>query len=40
VQDARFEAYRKGVDFIQKYIFPGGMLPALARCRPRSRAPG
>jgi cyclopropane-fatty-acyl-phospholipid synthase len=27
VQDARFAAYRKGVDFIQKYIFPGGMLP-------------
>jgi cyclopropane-fatty-acyl-phospholipid synthase len=27
VQDARFDAYRKGVDFIQKYIFPGGMLP-------------
>ena len=20
--------YRRGVDFIQKYIFPGGMLPA------------
>ena len=27
VLDRRFEAYRKGVDFIQKYIFPGGMLP-------------
>ncbi|MCH2164721.1 MAG: cyclopropane-fatty-acyl-phospholipid synthase family protein [Marinovum sp.] len=27
VADQRFEAYRKGVDFIQKYIFPGGMLP-------------
>jgi cyclopropane-fatty-acyl-phospholipid synthase len=27
-QDARFEAYRKSVDFIQKYIFPGGMLPS------------
>ncbi|MBY6089742.1 SAM-dependent methyltransferase [Maritimibacter alkaliphilus] len=26
--DARFETYRKGVDFIQKYIFPGGMLPS------------
>ena len=25
--DNRWEAYRKGVDFIQKYIFPGGMLP-------------
>src|SRR6056297_158729 len=28
VEDRRFEAYRKGVDFIQKYIFPGGMLPS------------
>lgn len=28
VQDKRWEVYRKGVDFIQKYIFPGGMLPA------------
>lgn len=27
VEDRRFESYRKGVDFIQKYIFPGGMLP-------------
>jgi cyclopropane-fatty-acyl-phospholipid synthase len=28
VQDKRWEIYRRGVDFIQKYIFPGGMLPA------------
>lgn len=28
LQDSRFETYRKGVDFIQKYIFPGGMLPS------------
>ncbi|WP_404815021.1 class I SAM-dependent methyltransferase [Celeribacter naphthalenivorans] len=28
LQDKRFETYRKGVDFIQKYIFPGGMLPS------------
>ncbi|HKL46556.1 MAG TPA: cyclopropane-fatty-acyl-phospholipid synthase family protein [Roseovarius sp.] len=28
VADARWDAYRKGVDFIQKYIFPGGMLPS------------
>ncbi|MFN3292336.1 MAG: class I SAM-dependent methyltransferase [Gemmobacter sp.] len=28
VQDARFEIYRRSVDFIQKYIFPGGMLPS------------
>ena len=28
VPDVRFETYRKSVDFIQKYIFPGGMLPS------------
>ena len=28
VQDARYDIYRKSVDFIQKYIFPGGMLPS------------
>jgi cyclopropane-fatty-acyl-phospholipid synthase len=28
VADARWQMYRRGVDFIQKYIFPGGMLPA------------
>lgn len=26
IEDARFDAYRKGTDFIQRYIFPGGML--------------
>jgi cyclopropane-fatty-acyl-phospholipid synthase len=33
VEDARWEFYRKGVDFIQKYIFPGGMLPSPAVLR-------
>ena len=28
VPDARWPIYKRGVDFIQKYIFPGGMLPA------------
>ncbi|MBV7392749.1 SAM-dependent methyltransferase [Mameliella sediminis] len=28
VQHKRWELYRRGVDFIQKYIFPGGMLPS------------
>jgi cyclopropane-fatty-acyl-phospholipid synthase len=28
VADRRWESYRRGVDFIQKYIFPGGMLPS------------
>ncbi len=26
--DRRWDEYRRGVDFIQKYIFPGGMLPS------------
>jgi cyclopropane-fatty-acyl-phospholipid synthase len=30
VPDHRFASYRKAVDFIQKYIFPGGMLPSPA----------
>ena len=28
VHDRRWEVYKRGVDFIQKYIFPGGMLPS------------
>ena len=28
VADHRWDAYRNDVDFIQKYIFPGGMLPS------------
>ena len=28
IEDKRFDMYRKGVDFIQRYIFPGGMLPS------------
>ncbi|WP_093974015.1 SAM-dependent methyltransferase [Boseongicola aestuarii] len=28
IEDHRFETYRKSVDFIQKYVFPGGMLPS------------
>jgi hypothetical protein len=27
VEDRRWEVYKRGVDFIQKFIFPGGMLP-------------
>lgn len=28
LRDAFFDSYRKGADFLQTYIFPGGMLPA------------
>ncbi|WP_417472226.1 class I SAM-dependent methyltransferase [Leisingera sp.] len=33
VADRRWEVYRRGVDFIQKYIFPGGMLPSPSALR-------
>ena len=29
--DQRYDAYCKGTDFIQKYIFPGGHLPSVAK---------
>lgn len=29
--DIRYKQYAKGVDFIQKYIFPGGHLPSVAK---------
>ena len=28
IADRYFDNYRKNVDFIQRYIFPGGMLPS------------
>lgn len=31
IAEQKFERYRKGTDFIQQYIFPGGMLPAPSR---------
>lgn len=31
IQDAHYNHYRWGVDWIRKYIFPGGELPSLAR---------
>jgi cyclopropane-fatty-acyl-phospholipid synthase len=33
IDDAIFDAYRRGADFIQTYIFPGGMLPSVARLK-------
>jgi len=40
VADDRFEAYRKSADFIQRYIFPGGMLPSPSAFRSAARAAG
>jgi cyclopropane-fatty-acyl-phospholipid synthase len=33
IRDDLFAAYRQSADFIQHYIFPGGMLPSLDRLR-------
>jgi cyclopropane-fatty-acyl-phospholipid synthase len=30
IADQQYEEYRKSVDFIQRYIFPGGHLPSAA----------
>jgi cyclopropane-fatty-acyl-phospholipid synthase len=30
IDDALYEEYRRGVDFIQRYIFPGGCLPSMS----------
>ena len=30
IEDERFHRYRKQADFIQRYIFPGGMLPSIS----------
>jgi len=30
ISDQRYHRYRKGVDFIQRYIFPGGCLPSIS----------
>ena len=40
IEDTRFEMYRKSVDFIQKYIFPGGMLPSPSVLRHEVRKAG
>lgn len=29
IPDQRYQRYRKSVDFIQRYIFPGGFLPSM-----------
>ena len=33
IRDDLFSAYRRGTDFIQQYIFPGGMLPSRSAFR-------
>jgi len=40
IAERRFKAYRKSVDFIQKYIFPGGMLPSPNALKAQIRGAG
>jgi len=40
IQDALFDEYNARTDFIQKYVFPGGMLPSEERLKPVIAAAG
>jgi cyclopropane-fatty-acyl-phospholipid synthase len=40
IVEDKFDAYRHGTDFIQQYIFPGGMLPSPSRFRKECEAAG
>ncbi|PVB63629.1 cyclopropane-fatty-acyl-phospholipid synthase family protein [Labrenzia sp. 011] len=40
IQDRMFDDYRRGTDFIQRYIFPGGMLPPPGRLADISKSLG
>jgi len=40
IRDDLFETYRRHVDFIQRYVFPGGLLPSLAELRRQTARAG
>jgi cyclopropane-fatty-acyl-phospholipid synthase len=40
IDDSRFEDYRQDADFIQLYIFPGGMLPSPSALRTQALGHG
>jgi cyclopropane-fatty-acyl-phospholipid synthase len=40
IRDELFESYRRRSDFIRHYVFPGGMLPSLARFRQEAERAG
>ncbi|MGO4404401.1 class I SAM-dependent methyltransferase [Bosea sp. RAF48] len=40
IDDALFEDYQRGTDFIQRYIFPGGCLPSVPAVRSSAKAVG
>jgi len=40
IDDALFENYQQGTDFIQRYIFPGGCLPSVPVLKSSAKAAG
>ena len=40
IADAHFDKYRRGADFIQRFIFPGGMLPSPRAMRVEAERAG
>ncbi len=40
IDERYFDSYRRQADFIQRYIFPGGMLPTITRMREEATAAG
>ena len=40
IDERYFENYRRQADFIQRYIFPGGMLPTVARMKEEAAKEG
>ena len=38
IRDEDFENYRKSADYIQRYIFPGGMLPSMSALKKEIKA--
>jgi len=40
IADESFAAYRRGVDFIQRYVFPGGVLPSMNALRDQAARAG
>ncbi|HLL11316.1 MAG TPA: cyclopropane-fatty-acyl-phospholipid synthase family protein, partial [Rubrivivax sp.] len=40
IGESHFDGYRSGADFIQRFIFPGGMLPSISVMQQQARAAG
>ena len=40
IDDDRYHTYKKQADFIQRYIFPGGMLPSVSILKSKFREHG